>query len=166
MLESHLACLHNQPHTRAAVYSARVCSVCSVSLCWQVKSVTTVPIVANGDVFSPTALASIHTATGVDGLMSARGLLANPAVFTHSTLPLSALTGYLRQAECYGGRYSVHHHHLQFMLGGRGGLSRAERMEFSGLRTLAGCREWMTDRGWLKNEASDTALQPHRDVLS
>ena len=113
------------------------------------KSIASVPIVANGDVVSPTSLASIHTATGVDGLMAARGLLANPAAFTQPALPLSAVTAYLRLAECYGGRYSLHHHHMQFMLSGRGGLSRAERMEFSGLRTLVACREWMAARGWL-----------------
>lgn len=141
-----------------ASYSSTAASLSVPCAGVQVKSVATVPIVANGDVFSPSTLDTIHTATGVDGLMSARGLLANPALFTHPTLPLSAVTTYLRLAEQYGGRYSLHHHHLQFMVGGRGGLSRAERMEFSGLRTLAGCREWMTSRGWLdgENEQANT----------
>ena len=114
-----------------------------------VKSAAAVPIVANGDVFSPASLAAVHAATRVDGLMAARGLLANPALFTQPALPLPAVAHYLRLAEAYGGRYSLHHHHLQFMLSGRGGLSRAERMEFSGLRSLAGCRDWMAERGWL-----------------
>ena len=140
----------------------------------QVKSVATVPIVANGDVFSPSALTSIHDATDVDGFMAARGLLANPALYTSHSLPLSALTDYLRLAEQYGGRYSLHHHHMMFMLagkgggsGGGGGLSRAERMEFSGLRTLAGCREWMASRGWLDDESavrSDNVLRAHNTV--
>ena len=123
--------------------------------CPQVKSVATVPVIANGDVFSLSALSSIHAHTGVDGFMSARGILANPALFTSPTLPPSAPYHYLQLAEQYGGRFVRHHHHLMFMLGS--GMTRAERMEFAGLRSLVAIRDFFTDRQWITAPGTDEA---------
>ncbi|KAI5788433.1 dihydrouridine synthase [Geopyxis carbonaria] len=47
-----------------------------------VKAAATVPVVANGDVFSLSDALRIAAATGVDGVMAARGLMTNPALFT------------------------------------------------------------------------------------
>lgn len=46
-----------------------------------VKESASVPIVANGSVFSTTDANEIYAKTNVDGVMSARGLLRNPALF-------------------------------------------------------------------------------------
>ncbi|KAG8142632.1 putative tRNA-dihydrouridine synthase protein [Naja naja] len=40
-----------------------------------------IPVVANGDVKSLKDVEAIHQRTGADGVMVARGLLANPALF-------------------------------------------------------------------------------------
>ena len=133
------------------LYSHR--PVLSFRVSVQVKSVASVPIIANGDVFSLSSLSSIHAATGVDGFMSARGILANPAVFTSPVLPASTAPAYLRLAEAYGGRYSLHHHHLSFMLGPS--LTRAERMEFTAIRSLPGLRDWFEQRGWMQQTYAD-----------
>ena len=132
----------------------------------QVKSVASVPVIANGDVFCLSSLSSIHALTGVDGFMSARGILANPAVFTSPVLPASTAPAYLRLAEAYGGRYSLHHHHLSFMLGTS--LTRAERMEFSAIRSLPGLRDWFEERGLMRHthtEAeADDAVQAKQSM--
>ena len=39
------------------------------------------PVVANGDVFTMSDVERVHQATGVDGVMSARGMLENPAMY-------------------------------------------------------------------------------------
>ena len=125
-----------------------------------VKSAASIPVIANGDVHSLAALSALQRVTRVDGFMSARGVLSNPALFSSQSMPLSVLPAYLRLAEQYGGRYSLHHHHLQFMLAGR--LSRAERMQFGSLRSLAAVRDFMQERGWMEGEQAEE-MQAHRD---
>ncbi|CZS91021.1 uncharacterized protein RCO7_01401 [Rhynchosporium graminicola] len=49
-----------------------------------VKEHARVPIVANGDVFSRADVERIVSETGVDGVMSARGLLEEPGLFARS----------------------------------------------------------------------------------
>jgi tRNA-dihydrouridine synthase len=46
-----------------------------------VKESASVPIIANGGIFSMTDVEEIYAKTNVDGVMSARGLLRNPALF-------------------------------------------------------------------------------------
>ena len=50
----------------------------AIKLC---KESVSVPLVANGDVFSIDDAHRIHEQTGVDGVMAARGILANPGMF-------------------------------------------------------------------------------------
>ncbi|KAA6401207.1 MAG: putative dihydrouridine synthase [Streblomastix strix] len=46
-----------------------------------IKSEANIPVVANGDIFTPHDCREMRRLTGADGLMSARGLLQNPALF-------------------------------------------------------------------------------------
>mmetsp|Transcript_39915 Transcript_39915/g.78474 ORF Transcript_39915/g.78474 Transcript_39915/m.78474 type:complete len:97 (+) Transcript_39915:62-352(+) len=85
--------------------------------------------------------------TGVDGVMSARGILANPAMFNgDSTIPVACLRDYLQLALEYGGPFTIHHHHLMFMMHGH--ISRAERHEFSLIRSMAGLIDFFRERDW------------------
>lgn len=47
----------------------------------QVKASVSVPVVANGDIKSLTDALTVKERTNVDGVMAARGILANPAMF-------------------------------------------------------------------------------------
>lgn len=46
-----------------------------------VKESINVPVIANGSIFSLKDADEMYEKTGVDGVMSARGLLQNPALF-------------------------------------------------------------------------------------
>ncbi|EKD12313.1 dihydrouridine synthase [Drepanopeziza brunnea f. sp. 'multigermtubi' MB_m1] len=48
-----------------------------------VKAAARVPVLANGDVFTLADVRRVVEATGVDGVMSARGLLEDPGLFAH-----------------------------------------------------------------------------------
>lgn len=113
----------------------------------QIKQVAKVPIFANGDLFSPDDCDRVAKETGVDGVMCARGILSNPAMFAgYSEVPLKCVQRYLELAVDYGGLYSLHHHHLMYMLFGH--ISRAERHEFSHLRSMAAVVDYFRIRGW------------------
>lgn len=115
-----------------------------------VKSIAQVPIIANGDVHTPKAMREIADHTGVDGLMSARGILANPALFDRSgqydCAPISAMGRYIQLAAEYGGKYHLHHHHIMYMLHHR--LTRAERFEFMAIKSMPGICDFFDQRGW------------------
>jgi tRNA-dihydrouridine synthase 4 len=112
-----------------------------------VKAAARVPIIANGDIFTPTDVTNVLTRTKVDGYMSARGALANPALFGgYSTVPMRCVTDYLQLALEYGGNFTHHHHHILYMLFAH--LSRADRREFTLLRSLAAVVDFFERRCW------------------
>ena len=66
-------------------------STCTVFFI-QVKDSVSVPVVANGDIFNLSDVTMVHRVTGVDGVMCARGLLHNPALFAgHTQTPLKCI---------------------------------------------------------------------------
>ncbi|KAH0604404.1 uncharacterized protein H6S33_006781 [Morchella sextelata] len=78
-----------------------------------IKSVAKVPIVANGDVFCLDDVDRIIKATRVDGVMAARGLMENPALFAgYSTTPWGAVEKFLHLNMTLGPlphQLTVHH---------------------------------------------------------
>lgn len=107
-----------------------------------VKEVSTVPVLANGDVFSVKDADDIVAATGVDGkkcgvftpilqesmafniifyilslgTMSARGILENPALFAgYDVTPWECIEDYVDIALSYGTNAFIFHHHLMSM---------------------------------------------------
>ena len=101
----------------------------------KIKEFARVPIIANGDAFGPDQIRHLEEQTGVDGVMCARGLLANPALFEgHDTVPLQCVIDYLEFGLQYGGVFNIHHHHLLQMLDRH--LCRSERVQFNRLVRL------------------------------
>ena len=77
------------------------------------ENVTTIPVIANGDCFTLTDFQKIVDYTGVDGVMSARGVLANPALFTGlDKTPWSAVEMFLHLVTAYGLPYKLAQYHL------------------------------------------------------
>ena len=111
------------------------------------KENATVPIVANGDCFGAADLVRIARETGADGVMSARGILANPALFAgERSVPAQCVADYVNLARAYGGSapFQIHHNHLMYMLFAN--VSAADRAQFRQLQSLAACSDFLRAR--------------------
>lgn len=120
----------------------------SVPVCLEaIKSVklgVTCPVVANGDYFTQQDLQDIVKATGVDGVMSARGILANPALFAgyHKT-PWRAIELFLDYATADGLPFKLIQHHLSEMT--------SDVLTKAGRKELNDCRSFPVLLNWLDN---------------
>jgi len=88
--------------------------------------------------------------TGVDGVMAARGILANPAMYhpnRYAQTPTAAVEQYTAHAMAFGPptSFSVMHHHLQYMLEKR--LCAQDRREFNELHSAPGVLDFLRARG-------------------
>lgn len=81
-------------------------------------SYTTVPTLSNGDIFTLTDARSHASQTGVDGVMSARGILQNPALFAgHESCPWEAVEMFLNKVVKEPIPFKLVVHHLSEMVG-------------------------------------------------
>ncbi|KAI8377684.1 uncharacterized protein BYT42DRAFT_593849 [Radiomyces spectabilis] len=93
------------------------------------------PVLANGGVFSLKDAETLYEKTGVDGVMSARGLLQNPALFAgHDYTPWECVEKYVQLALGYGTNSFIFHHHLMYMFEDL--MSNAERKTFNTLSSI------------------------------
>lgn len=82
-----------------------------------IKETLEIPVIANGNVFTLAEAEELHRITGANGIMSARGLLENPALFAgYQKTPREAVTRYVDLALQYGSCHAIMHHHLVTML--------------------------------------------------
>jgi len=110
------------------------------------KEIAKVPIVANGDINTPMDITQAVEKTGVDGVMCARGILANPGLFSgYEVCPLECITDYLEMSLMLGGHFVTHQHHMSYMMRG---VSKADRKTFNQLRSMAGIIDFWKERGW------------------
>jgi tRNA-dihydrouridine synthase 4 len=102
----------------------------------------TVPLIANGDVSTLAIASSIAAETGVDGVMSARDILANPALFAgHDTCPWEAVEHFMNRVVKAPIPFKLVVHHLSQMTGSAGGgkpalLGKEERGELMECRDM------------------------------
>ncbi|XP_061638414.1 tRNA-dihydrouridine(20a/20b) synthase [NAD(P)+]-like [Phyllopteryx taeniolatus] len=82
-----------------------------------IKDSVPIPVIANGDIKYPCDVESVHQLTGVDGVMAARGLLANPALFAgHEETPLECIWDWVDISVQQGTPFTCFHNHLIYML--------------------------------------------------
>ncbi|XP_028603004.2 tRNA-dihydrouridine(20a/20b) synthase [NAD(P)+]-like isoform X2 [Podarcis muralis] len=82
-----------------------------------IKQSMSIPVIANGDIKSLKDVKDVHQKTGTDGIMVARGLLANPAMFAgYEETPLRCLQDWVDIALEHGTPFACFHHHLMYML--------------------------------------------------
>ncbi|KAL7421808.1 tRNA dihydrouridine synthase [Cryptotrichosporon argae] len=104
-----------------------------------------VPCVANGDLWD-LADAEKMRDTGVRGVMAARGLLANPALFAGYTLtPQHAVEHFTRLSTSYGLVFNLYHRHVSYMLEAR--LGRAERIWLNSFSSTPAVVDYLASRG-------------------
>lgn len=106
---------------------------------------TTVPTLSNGDVFTIADAKNHVSMTGVDGVMSARGLLENPALFAgYSHTPWEAVDVFMNQVVQQPIPFKLVVHHLSEMCGtdrtqnggGNGLLGKEERLRLMDCRDM------------------------------
>uniref|UniRef100_A0A4W5PIQ8 Dihydrouridine synthase 4-like (S. cerevisiae) n=1 Tax=Hucho hucho TaxID=62062 RepID=A0A4W5PIQ8_9TELE len=82
-----------------------------------IKDSLSVLVIANGDIKTLRDVETIHQFTGVDGVMAARGLLSNPAVFAgYNETPLECVWDWVDLATNQGTPFTCFHQHLIYML--------------------------------------------------
>lgn len=112
-----------------------------------VKENLTVPVFGNGNCFNLADATLWQERTGVDGVMSARGLLANPALFTGFTeTPADCVRDFVDLALSIGGITTrCFHQHIAMMLFNT--LAKEERREFQALKSVPSILAWLETRG-------------------
>ncbi|MBN3295643.1 tRNA-dihydrouridine(20a/20b) synthase [NAD(P)+]-like [Amia ocellicauda] len=82
-----------------------------------IKDSVSIPVVANGDIKNIKDVELIHQMTEADGVMAARGLLANPAMFAgYGDTPLQCIWDWVDIALEHGTPFTCFHHHLMYMM--------------------------------------------------
>lgn len=83
-----------------------------------IKDAVNIPVIANGGVDSFEAVHTVAALTGADGVMAARALLENPALFAgHPQTPWRCLERFVQHSLDYGTSSAIFHHHLAKMTG-------------------------------------------------
>lgn len=105
-------------------------------------------VILNGDIFTLAQAREYQDKTGVNGVMSARGLLKNPALYAgFETVPLACVRRFIELCTEYAGTYTFAaiHHHCMFMLHPPV-LNHADFLEFGALTSISGIVQFLEDR--------------------
>ncbi|XP_074642577.1 tRNA-dihydrouridine(20a/20b) synthase [NAD(P)+]-like [Tubulanus polymorphus] len=107
-----------------------------------VKDSLDVPVVANGDIKSIYDARNVQNLTGVDGVMAARGLLNNPAMFAgYDYTPIECLKDWVDISLSVGTHFSVFHHHIMEMCEQL--MPKYEKRLFNTLSTTSAVLEYL-----------------------
>ncbi|MEQ2167517.1 hypothetical protein GOODEAATRI_004953, partial [Goodea atripinnis] len=107
-----------------------------------IKDSVSVPVIANGDIKYLRDVESTHQLTGVDGVMAARGLLANPAMFAgYEDTPLQCIWDWVDISIEQGTPFTCFHHHLIYML--ERVSSQPERKVFNSLSSTSSVIDYL-----------------------
>ncbi|TRY73474.1 hypothetical protein TCAL_05838, partial [Tigriopus californicus] len=92
------------------------CQPVNLDVIRDVKQSLRVPVIANGDVKSLADAQRIREYTGINGVMTARGILENPAMFHgHLETPAECVQDWIRLSLGTGTPFPCFHHHLSYM---------------------------------------------------
>lgn len=107
-----------------------------------IKDSVAIPVIANGDIKYLRDVESTHQLTGVDGVMAARGLLANPAMFAgYEDTPLECIWDWVDISIEHGTPFTCFHHHLIYML--ERVSSQPERKVFNSLSSTSAVIDYL-----------------------
>ncbi|XP_076822406.1 tRNA-dihydrouridine(20a/20b) synthase [NAD(P)+]-like [Clavelina lepadiformis] len=107
-----------------------------------IKDAVSVPVVANGDVKSLTDVYKVYEETGADGIMVARGILKNPAMFEgYDRTPMKCVQDWLNICSRHETSFTCFHNHLIYMLEKR--ATKEDKQIFNNLRSIPAVIEYL-----------------------
>lgn len=105
-----------------------------------------VPCVANGDLWTLADAQRMRDVAGVQGVMAARGILANPALFAgYDKTPRHAVQQFINLSLDYGFIYPLFHRHLAYMLESH--FTKPQRTWFNALSSSTAAIDHLIARG-------------------
>lgn len=129
-------------HGRTVKQRAQPASLHAIKL---VKESVGVPVVANGDIRNEVDVVRVREETGVDGVMSARGILDNPTLYAgYSYTPLSCIKDWIHLSLETGVTFSTFHHHLLYMLDTI--TTRTDKRVFNTLSSIPAVLDYLEQR--------------------
>lgn len=122
----------------------------------EIKKSLRIPVIFNGDVSSVEEADKFYEATKCDGMMSARAVLTNPALFDNqSSTPISCIQDWInihhRQGELI--TFQNFHHHLVYMMEHM--LTKQERTRFNDLTKRSQILNFLDEKFSIKPELID-----------
>jgi len=110
-----------------------------------VKESVAIPVIANGDVTQWEDVEELYQKTGANGVMAARGLLENPALFSGSRqTPAACIREYVDLALHHATPFKTAHHHLAQMTISH--FTRPERLAFYSCKSMSGTLDFLRTR--------------------
>eukprot|EP01121_Diplochlamys_sp_Union-15-3_P006710 TRINITY_DN17220_c0_g1_i1.p1 TRINITY_DN17220_c0_g1~~TRINITY_DN17220_c0_g1_i1.p1 ORF type:complete len:134 (+),score=15.93 TRINITY_DN17220_c0_g1_i1:149-550(+) len=123
-----------------------------------VKESTDLPVIGNGHCLDYNDVKLWKQKSNVNGVMSARGILANPALFAgFPVTPQKCVAEWLDISLQLGFKTHLIHQHLMFMLFNVN--SRVEKSEFNSLDSIPGILQYFEKRG-IEIESLDLSKNP------
>ncbi|XP_058276200.1 tRNA-dihydrouridine(20a/20b) synthase [NAD(P)+]-like isoform X2 [Hirundo rustica] len=109
-----------------------------------IKQSMSIPVVANGDIKTLRDAEKVHHLTEADGIMVARGLLANPAMFAgYEETPFQCIQDWVDIALEHGTPFTCFHHHLMYMM--ERITSKQEKKVFNVLSSTSAVLDYLND---------------------
>ncbi|RKP19633.1 FMN-linked oxidoreductase [Rozella allomycis CSF55] len=103
-----------------------------------------IPVFANGDIFTLEDVKQVQEYTKVRGVMAARGLLENPALFAgHSKTPPGCISSYINLALACGTPSAIVQGHVSMMI--EKSMSNAERKMFNSLTSVHAILDYLEE---------------------
>lgn len=110
-----------------------------------VKENASVPIIANGDIYSLKDAEMVREKTGVNGAMAARGMLENPAMFAgYETTPMECIQDFVNLSLSLGTSAHEFRHHLGYMM--EGSMASMDKRHFWSLGTVPAVVNFLEER--------------------
>lgn len=122
----------------------------------EIKKSLRLPIIFNGDVTSLEDADNFYEATKCDGMMAARSILTNPALFAgHNQTPMSCLQDWINIHNRQGDKmtYQNFHHHIVFMM--ENVMKKQERNQFNDFTKKQQCLDFLKEKYSLQPEPID-----------
>ena len=115
-----------------------------------VKESVSVPVIANGDVKTLDDIRAVVESTNVNGVMAARGILQNPAMYDGFTsTPLQCVQDWVDISLRCGLTFTCFHHHLMYML--EKVMAKTERRVFNTLTSTPAVLDFLNEYYGIQN---------------